>query len=678
MPSPHSPRGSLLFFGCVAAALFTFPLVAGWSVVQALGSGAFAVAFVFLPGYACLAWTDDQHDRITSAFLAFVVGLAPLTLCFVTLAAFDARQYLWILPVLGCIAILAAPRRTSTRDRPTTTSFEACIALLPIAAALMRVEIESPADWFRGFESDNSFHVENAIELSRHWPMTDPRIAGEPLRYHFMSYVPASAASLVLGLPVRVCMLGLGAHLLPMMFALGLFVAARATKAGVITSACAALALVLHVDLGTHVGRVLGVDGAIGSYFDVGIYRSITTVQGLCVFVAIAIVLRDALTNQGQLGRRLFLLAFLSALASGSKGSVLPPLFVALAATWLWRRADRRVIGWALLVMALAALPFTAWLTLDSDGYAQSMFHFEPAAAQILSGFQSSIVAGFGGDPAEPAPWATALLFVPWVVGFFGIGTVAAWAWFRTRPRPSSTFEFLLCATALSGFVPVLFLMSHGFAQLLFAYDSQVCVILLGAIASTRVSGGARIGYAIAAGAVLATQLVAVAWTKAHDARIGPRFTGDVARYRSALEWIRTETPSDAVLLIDDPRLSATTWCERRAFFETRRFTPAMHAALQVEKGRVIPIEARPFAEREILQSEFFSNPTADGVRSIRAIVGPHKPIIALRTRLVVTPQAQHYACVFEPLEDAAEFGRACGLEFVHAGGIVAVYRLPD
>jgi hypothetical protein len=673
-----STRGSITFFGCVAALLFAFPLIAGWSVMHSLGSGAFVVAFIFVPGYACLVWTDRGRDWITHSFLAFVVGLALLTLVFLTLAVFDAHQYLWIVPVLGGIALFAARGRRSASVRPTTTLFEACAALVPLAAALMRVEVESAADWFRGFESDASFHVENAIELSRHWPMTDPRIAGESLRYHFFSYVPASAASVVMGLPVRECMLGLGAHLLPMMFALGMFVGARAVKAGVVAAAGVSLALVLHVDLGTHIGNVFGFDGSFGSYFDVGIFRSVTTAQGLCVLVAIAIVLRDVFQNTTRLGPRLFLLALLSALASGSKGSVLPPLILALAATWVLRRADRRVIGWTVVVMAVAALPFTAWLTLDPDGYARNMFRLHPAAAQVLSPFQCGVVTFFGGDPGEPSPWVTALLFVPWWFGYLGIGAIALWAWFATRAKPSSAFEIVLFATVVCGLAPALLFMSHGFSQMFFAYDAQMCALLLGAIATTRFAVGARRGFAIAVGAMLAVQLAAVGWTKANEIRLGVEFTGDAARYRIALDWIRAETPANAVLLIDDPRLGATTWSERRAFFETRRFSPLMHAEFQVEHGRVKTIDARPFEERERLQSEFFSQPTPENMRAIRAIVGPRVPVFALRAHVVVTPRQRSYACEFKPLEDAALFGRAAGLELVHDGGIVAVHRLPD
>jgi hypothetical protein len=672
-----STRGPLLFFAVVALELFTFPMFAGWSAANALAFGAFTTAFLFLPGCAFAAWTDRARDCSASLFMSFVCGLFCLALALVALAVIDARAFIWILPLASAVAWFAARRMRGTAPQPPLSTFEAIAALVPITAALTRVVVETPGEWYLGFETDASFHVENAIELSHRWPMSDPRIAGESLRYHFLSYAPSSAASVVLGLPVRTCMLGLGAHLLPMMFALGVFVAARALKAGAVAAALISLALVMHADLGTFLGGLIGHDASFGSYFDVGLYRSPTTVQGLCVLVAMLIVIGDLFEAQGSRKRLLFLLAALAVLASGSKGSVLPPLVAALALTWLVRGALRPVIARALAVVVVAALPFTLWLSFDPEGYAQNMTSWHPLAAQTLSQFQWKVIKFFGGDPQSPSLWATVLIFLPWLIGFLGIGCVALWAWLVTRVRPASAIEVVLGATFVAGMVPALAFAAPGVSQLFFAYDSQVCAVLLGAVAVTRMSPRLLRFLVPATLAVLVLQLAALC-VKPGGPGLRAEFKGDIGRYRAVLDWIRTETPPDAVFLIQQPIACASTWSERRAFYETSRYSARFHAGYEVVGGVEKHADPRQYAEHERLQSSFFAAPTPDDVSALRALVGRGVPLYALRSNMLISVLTHGYGCELRALTDTATFGREAGVELVHDAGVAAVYRLPD
>lgn len=677
MPRASSTRGSSLFLWSLAAALCGFPLLVGWNALHCVGWSAFVVAFIVMPGCALRAWTDRERDPVTGLFVSLMAGLACLAFAFLALAALDAREFVWILPPASAIAWFAARRKAGQSARPSLPTLETIAVLVPIAAALARAVVETPADWYLGFESDASFHVQNAIELSRRWPMADPRIAGEPLRYHFLSYTPAAAASVVLGLPVRACMLGVGAHFMPMLLALGLFAGARALGARPIAAALVSLALVLHADLGAFIGRLFGSYAAFGSQFDLGVYTSTTTTLGLCALLALLIVIEDSFETSARTGPAWILLAALSALASGSKGSVLPPLVLALAATWFVRRADRPVSARVIAVVVAAALPFTLWLVLAPDGYAQSMFSWQPVASQFASPFQARVVAAAGGDPRAPSVWATVLLVIPWCIGFLGIGALALWAWFATRVKPARAIEILLLATVVFGMVPALLFVAPGASQLFFAYDAQVCAVLLGAVATTRFTGRKGRFFVIAALAVLGLQVAAV-WTRAAPGSKRAEFVGDVARYRAALEWIRTETPVDAVFLIDDPRLSASTWSERRAFFETKNFSPRRHARFSVEGGAARVDAARLFSEHERLESSFFAGPKSEDVRAIRAIVGENVPLYALRSSVHVKVKSSTYVCEMRALENSAEFGREAGLELVHDAGIVAIYRLPD
>ncbi len=675
------PAGSA-FTALLLFVLWTFPVVGGWSAGHVIGWAAFSALFVLLPGFACLSFLDRERDALSALFLAFVAGLASLALVFVGLGAIGARPLVWGLPVVSACAWWAAHRRRPRTPRRATTRSEAVAVCVLVAAVLLRVTSESAADWFKGFESDASFHVENAAELRWHWPMADPRIVGESMRYHFLGYVPSAAASVVLGLPVRECMLGLGPHFLPVMFALGVFSCARSLRAGPWTAAFAALALVLHVDIGTYVGNLFGRNTSFDSNFDVGLYSSITTAQGMCVWAAILLVLRELLEDEEPKRGRMILLGAFAVLASGSKGSVLPPLVAGMGTIWIWGRLSGKALPRAflraLVVIVVAWVPFTLWLALDSGGYAQSMFKWHPGAAAAVSPLQRTVVMTLGGDPNEPSAWATALLFAPWLLGYLGIGALALWTWIATRSRPVSAFETLLATTVMCALAPAVLLVAQGSSQMFFAYDAQVCAVLLGAAASTRLAPPSLRTFMIAAGAILLAQLAAVVWTKATDRRLAYEFVGDLGRYRAGLDWVRSKTPSDAVFLIDDPRLCAASWSERRAFFETSRFAPRLHAQFEIEGGRAKLVGTGPFLEHERVQRAFFAHPTAEGVRAVRAIVGAGVPIFALRSNLVVTPTQRSYRCELRPVENAGTFGGDAGVTLVHDGTIVTVHRLPD
>jgi hypothetical protein len=668
---------SLALLAGFAAALFAFPIVAGWSALHALGWSAFVLAFVLLPGCAVRAWIDRERDAASALFLALTYGLACLSFTFLALAAVDQRQLVWGLPAAGAIAWFAARRRGAGGSRQPPSIAELIAILAALVAALTRVVVEDPSSWYVGFETDAAFHVENAIELARQWPMADPRIAGEPLRYHFLSYTPAAAASVVLGLPVRECLQGLGAHLLPLVFALGLFGGARALGAKPPAALLVALALVLHADLGAFIGRVFGFEGSFGSYFDAGLYLSTTTAQGLCTLLALMIVTADLFAARLRSGPALAAVALLAALASGSKGSVLPPLVFALIAAWCLKKEQRPVIARTIAVLACAALPFTLWLVMAPEGYAQSMFSWSPGAAQALSPFQWKVIAFFGGNPRAPHALATAATFVPWCIGFLGIGVIALWAWFATRARPASTIEIVILVTAIAGMVPAVLFAAPGLSQLFFAYDTQVCAVLLGAIASTRIAPRKGRVLGVVVSAVILIQ-AAAGWTAPGPSTIRVTFEGDVARYRAVLDWIRAEAPADAVFLVDEPRLCASTWTERRAYFETQRYSSRVHAGFAVVGGTTNISDARLFADEERMQSSFFAGPFPGDFPALRARTGRGVPLYALRSKVTIEWRPMGYVCTLHPLADAAEFGRAAGLALVHDGGNAAVYRLPD
>jgi hypothetical protein len=180
---------------------------------------------------------------------------------------------------------------------------------------------------------------------------------------------------------------------------------------------------------------------------------------------------------------------------------------------------------------------------------------------------------------------------------------------------------------------------------------------------------------AAAALLVLALQALAVS-TGFRPIPKTAELAGDVDGYRAAIEWVRTEAPTGSVLLVDDPRLCAT-WTERRAFFETKIYSPHAHVR-RPPGGLVEPSGAALFREHERLESSFFAAPIPADLLAIRALVGPGVPLYALRSNLLVETKPGGYHCAIRPVSDGADFGRAAGAQLVHDAGVVVVYRLPD
>src|SRR6185369_10655592 len=109
---------------------------------------------------------------------------------------------------------------------------------------------DRPDEWFLGYNSDDNFHAANVGELRWRWPMEDVRLAGLPMRYHFLAYTLPAALEQVIDVPGREILLGLIKHHAPLLFALGVFVVVRAAGVRSWIAAGAALSLALHVDLG--------------------------------------------------------------------------------------------------------------------------------------------------------------------------------------------------------------------------------------------------------------------------------------------------------------------------------------------------------------------------------------------------------------------------------------------
>jgi len=648
------------------------PALVGWPLLSSAGvAGMFAV-YVLFPGWSVARILRPDEERwLALLMLAWTGGLALLAGAFVAACVLDVRDLIrWYpLPFVLLAAVRARGRPGPALALPTRADLLACGLLL--AAAALRSTCEGPEEWYL-HGGDSAFHAGNAAELRWRWPMQDPRLAGEPLHYHYFSYVFACVQSLVLDAPVRTGLLGMGGALHPMGFALAAFAAARGMGARTWIAALCAGALVLHTDPGTAL--------ATNSLLDKGLYVGTTTPLGLTFLAALLFVLGGSLRARAPArGRDLVLFGLLAIGASGSKGSVLPPLFLGLASVLVLRFAFRREVSRDILlhlaVLAACALPMMLYLFGSPSSNASSMFAFEPFAAQRMSAFHATTSSWFGSGAA--------LALAPvWTALFLGSGTIGLIAWLLLGERPRPLRELVLLATAAAGLLPAWLLAAPGLSQLFFAYDTQVCLMLLGAVGLERAwlsPGPARWIPIAASTVVLALQALRVAqWQVPRLLQEQPEGSESSRGYQAALGWVRENLERDAVLLVGPTWSSPSTWTERRIFFESATFNYLTHAGWRVPwraaGGGAAPA---PFADRQELEERFLADPDPTTLAAIRARIAAGTPLYALRDDVRLVKVDKRNTAEFRALAADGAWGRSVGAELVHSTPWLEVYRLP-
>ncbi len=684
MDRPHglTPRAWFALLVVFLLALAAWPICFGWSALHSLGTSVFLALFVWLPGRALLGWTVLPEDALERAFLSWAAGCAVLCLWFFVGCVFDLRAITWLLPLVAGLAIHLARGRTSSTAWRAPDSRELLLLALVLALTLLRSRPDRPDEWFLGQNSDDNFHAANVGEFRWRWPMEDVRLAGLPMRYHFMAYMLPAALEQVLDAPGRAVLLGLMKHHAPLCFSLGIFVVVRALGVRAWIAAAAALSLALHVDLGRVLKSPGGADWSQNAHFDVGLYDSITNSVSLCMLLGLLLLLPRILDVKARL-RGALALAFVIALAaSATKVSVLPPLIAGLGLALAWRfvrggGVDRRLAG-SVVCFTLAAMPLALWISVHTGGYAKAVFRLLPGFSQRSGGFEKQVAAhlGLSGDPA----WLTVVLSPVWLLALFGAAGFGLLAWLVARGERREPIEAPYAWAILAGMVPSYLLASPGNSQLFFGNVSIVCGTLLGALGVQRclaLRGVLPRVLAALAGCVLAAHVLAVLTGPLARPSLPIVRTGEPEQYLASLEWMRTNLPTDAVLVVDDVRLCAGAWSERRMFYDTPRFTPQQRALWNPDlPGSGMPAQ-KPYEDRARAQRAFMEQPSAAGLAEIRRLLGTQSPLYALRSRAALEVRNKHFELDAPAREGADPIEALCGTPPVFQNRVAAVYKLP-
>jgi hypothetical protein len=581
----------------LASVLLVRPLVYGVEASGVLLFWSFVLGYVVLPGIlTCRVLGLYATDRALLLGMGTSVGLA--SLAFVDVAARAARApYLVSLYPVAMVGLFLASRRhlrAASGPAPAAAAHTGALLLVAAAAAELHT-LYSPGLLEQAVPMDLLFHAGNAAELRHHWPLQDPRVAGTPLNYHFLSASLPAAASQWTGLPVADLCLVLVPGLMVALLALQVYNASRVIVGDALAGILAAALVVFHADVGAFLGLP---PGAFRSYLGAGLYSSPSTLMGLIGVVSLSIPVHGWLGGADRSRRAAFVLVLLAAAVSGTKGSAMPVVLLGLAAVVAYRMLARRGAKDAVALaglLALASAPMTLWLLVGPGSY-RGQVQVRPGALPHTSAFYQTVCSLItSADLSRPTVEPCALPFhlaaavdVAWLAGYLGLGGLGALLWLAREKKPIGDTPVFILGVATAGVLLAFTLgTSSGLSQLFFLYNGQVLLAILGGAAlagAFRSPGQGR--WVAAALLLLAFGLpmaergaTALAEGLARDRRMASLVPAPPVRlYNEGLAWLRRHAPTDAVVVTRHGAMVVSAYAERRSFYETGFFSPRGHA----------------------------------------------------------------------------------------------------
>jgi hypothetical protein len=595
----------------VAAVAILRPLAGHLSLRAVAAFWLVVVLGVALPGVA-LTWCAGfyRNDRALLVGQGVTVGLALHGLAFLATRSLGLAVPPLVFPLSALAAAAALARRRASREAEGRRAAAGTAVLLPVLAGCFIQPLVTVHLLDLPLPADLAYHAGNAAEVRHRWPLQDPRVAGLPLNYPVLSYALPATASQVTGLPVADALHGLSTLFWIGLLALQVHNAARVLLDDTLAATAAALVVLLHQD----VGRFLGLgSGAFSSALATAIYGSPTTVCGLILFAALAIVIVEVVSSPARLRALWPLLLLLGAAASLTKATVAPVAVGACALVALRaHRAGRPQVARAALACALvlgaAALPFTLRLGTGDTSY-RGILRWDPGAVVRSSPFAQKAGVALGGLP-------TALLAPAWLAGYLGFAGVAALAFLLRRRQPLSDAHVFALSALAAGAVPALLLDGHGLSQLFFIYNGQLLLAALAGGGVARALRNRRPAVLVALGLAALPALdvaarVLSARVPQDRAAATHELPRDAADYAAGLAWLRAHASSDAIVFADNPSMLLSAFGECRLYYETGLY--AARAWEQRWRGW-----SEPYPDRAAFQETLLRRPSLETLASVR------------------------------------------------------------
>lgn len=595
---PTAPRVRVLLSLLSLSALGALVWIVDRSCAYDHGSVALYTAYfllhVALPGMLCVAYVKGGPVSWMAAIaLGIPTGYALEIACFVALSAANAKVLLHFMPVLWLLAgaIWIRRHRSSPVDwRPlweqSGITLALCVLML-LSALSTASHMYAESALSNGLPARGMFHdwvylISRAGAIKHHWPFEDPSLAGESLQYHYFMLVHIAAASLATGVEtsllfLRFAPIPLGIVMVVQCFYLG----RRMTHSdwGGVTTAVFTVVL-SEVSFTTDF-----LNPAFLGYFSRWLYQSPTFFYGLVFYGALILVVYHSLELRHTTLRHYLWLALLAAAATGAKGTVLPPILLALGLllVWSWlihEKMPRRIIAicacLATAFIAVYALTMSAWATGEATIAPLYTMRISKYWQEHVALWQSSLEQWLPKQASANLAALACMLVV--VVGTLGIRVLAFGYFLLQRRRHWTTLGIFLGLLAVITYVLGVTVHMNSYSQLYFlllmrlplSVLATACLVLLGRrIWNWYRREHPRQGEPFRPAALLRLSLLALAAITASVLviiqanlwlqRCKPGFTrwlrapsrieSQMAELADAMRWIRRNTETNAILI---------------------------------------------------------------------------------------------------------------------------------
>jgi hypothetical protein len=481
----------------------------------------YEAVFTFVPGLlAYRALFGPRGGALAQVSVGWPLGYVLEAAVFIATAALDLRDLFAFYPVvaIGALGALAWRRRGRVETEGKVERLppvSVWLVALACAAGIVYVSFGYFAQAPRPDESgpvayfgDFMYHLAIAAEAKHHWPLEQPGVAGQSLRYHVLAHLHMAGASQVTGVELSTILLRLFPIPLIVLMALQL------------------------VHLSRRVGRVAWVGPlAVGLLFCAGeldldparqapflgnlirgLFLSPSFLFAFVFFIPAVALIWDRLEDREGGSRAWWIVVFLLlTAANGAKGAVLPLVIggLGLFLAWEWV-LDRRVSRAGLDAVAVSVAAFAASYAAFYSGGGDTGMVVHPFASYNATLFREMIGSTVDDSSLRwvvPMVVSTVLFLLP----LAGIG----WLFGEWRLRVGPGRAFVL-SMLFVGFAAFLLLRHPGGAQvyfLLYAYvtalplSAEGLVVFLGRWSIDRRRPGLRLGVAVAA--VLGVAVVA-------------------------------------------------------------------------------------------------------------------------------------------------------------------------
>lgn len=485
-----------------------------------LGYEALVVAVPGLILSVCLRPGD--RSLLRHAALAWPLGVAIELLAFTVAAMLDVR----FLAAPGQLAVGAALAATPTGRSMLQRLFKraksavgeatfggvlmaAIIAAGSLVILVFQYYFPSPLPTSAAavqYYVDVPFHIALAAEAANHWPMMDPNLAGESLRYHIFSYMHIAAVHEATGLGVDEVVLRTF-PIAPLLATMIVLVALGRELGGRFLTGGIAVLLLLFVG-------EFDFDSATASpFFNVFLSNlwyspSLLFSLPICGGIFLLLIVRD----ESRTWASWLALALLVAVGSGAKASVVPVVLGGLLLHIAWCRIfERRWSRNSITAFAVALPVFVLFFFLLFSGGTGSAFTLS------FGDFVDYTV--FANADASPMPLLAKLAWSPFALGLMLLSLVGIIPLLLAREATDQVR--LLLGMLVAGLSLLLVLSQEGANQAYFGYSGFLAGVVLSAhgivLTANRLRGIKSTAPLVAAGLVPALGGIAlVLYTRTH------------------------------------------------------------------------------------------------------------------------------------------------------------------